>query len=245
MNSPASNSSPVYFVTHNGKKHGPFSIETLISRRLTSDMLVWCQGMENWVPVGSIEQLSPYVVDAGIKQPIGAPPKKPPGGITKNPTSTTAPPMPEVVIQTDNFGSSKGSVDDLRKIAIYQKWLNIGILISLICYFIFIMNVLVQAVLYEMGFEMSVFFATFLVVIWFVVLGVLLLANCCSTLFLFLLGFKVFGIWPGLALGIFSLFPCVGLVPLLIVSIKATSVLRKRGVKVGLLGANPSEIMLG
>jgi len=242
MNSPASNSSPVYFVTHNGKKHGPFSIENLISRRLTSDMLVWCQGMENWVPVESIEQLSRYVVDIGVKSPSGPPPKKSTGNITKNPTSTTAPPMPEVVIQTDNFGSSKGSVDDLRKIAIYQKWLNIGILTSLICYFIFIMNALVQAVLYEMGFEISVFFVTFLVVIWFVVLGVLLLANCCSTLFLFLLGFKVFGIWPGLALGIFSLFPCVGLVPLLIVSIKATNVLRKRGVTVGLLGANPSEI---
>ena len=244
MNFSDSNPSPEYFVTHNGKKHGPFSIENLISRRLTSDMLVWCQGMENWVPVGSIEQLSPYVVDAGIKPPNGPPPK-PTVGIGKTSPSINPPPMPEVVIQTDNFESSKGSVDDLRKIAIYQKWLNIGILISLICYFIFIMNVLVQAVLYEMGFEMSVFFATFLVVIWFVVLGVLLLANCCSTLFLFLLGFKVFGIWPGLALGIFSLFPCVGLVPLLIVSIKATSVLRKRGVKVGLLGANPSEIMLG
>jgi len=43
-------------------------------------------------------------------------------------------------------------------------------------------------------------------------------------------------------LGILTLIPCIGLIVLLVVNGKATGILKQNGIKVGLLGANLSQI---
>ena len=58
----------------------------------------------------------------------------------------------------------------------------------------------------------------------------------------FLLATKVYGTALGVLLGILTLVPCVGLIVLLIVNGKATSVLRQNGHRVGLLGADLSKL---
>lgn len=58
----------------------------------------------------------------------------------------------------------------------------------------------------------------------------------------FLLAVKLYGTALGIVLGILSLIPLIGLLVLLGVNGKATSVLRANGVKVGLLGARLSEV---
>ena len=60
--------------------------------------------------------------------------------------------------------------------------------------------------------------------------------------FVFLLAIKVYSTGIGVLLGILALIPCIGLLVLLVVNIKATGILKKNGIKVGLLGANLSKI---
>ena len=63
-----------------------------------------------------------------------------------------------------------------------------------------------------------------------------------GTVFVFLLAIKVYNTGVGILLGILTLFPCIGLVTLLIVNGKATRILKQNGIRVGLLGANLSKI---
>ena len=69
-------------------------------------------------------------------------------------------------------------------------------------------------------------------------LGVLILA----AVFVFMLAGSVYGTGTGMALGAAALIPWVGLVILLVINAKATKILRAHGVKVGLLGADPTEL---
>jgi hypothetical protein len=58
-----------------------------------------------------------------------------------------------------------------------------------------------------------------------------------ATVFVFLLATKVYSTGVGVLLGILTLIPLIGMITLLMVSIKATSILQQNGIKVGLLGA--------
>ncbi len=59
--------------------------------------------------------------------------------------------------------------------------------------------------------------------------------------FVFLLALKLYNVGIGVLLGILSLIPLVGLIILLVINGKATSLLQLAGYKVGLLGANLSQ----
>jgi hypothetical protein len=63
-----------------------------------------------------------------------------------------------------------------------------------------------------------------------------------ATVFVFLLAVEVHGTGLGILFGILTLIPCVGLIILVIVNAQATSVLKQNRVRVGLMGANMSDI---
>lgn len=62
-----------YHVAHQGRKFGPLSLVELSSRRLSSDMLVWCEGMPEWVPIGAIPELRGYVHHATASHTVAPP----------------------------------------------------------------------------------------------------------------------------------------------------------------------------
>ena len=62
-------------------------------------------------------------------------------------------------------------------------------------------------------------------------------ASVAAMVCVFLLATKLYGTGLGIVLGILTLIPLVGVIILLIVNGKATGILRKHGVKVGLMGA--------
>jgi hypothetical protein len=70
----------------------------------------------------------------------------------------------------------------------------------------------------------------------------LLAAGIAGAVFVFMLAIKVYGIGLGIAFAIGSFFPCLGLILLLVINGKATSILQQNGIKVGFLGANPAAI---
>jgi hypothetical protein len=63
-----------------------------------------------------------------------------------------------------------------------------------------------------------------------------------AAVFVFLLATKVYSTAAGVVMGILTLVPCIGLLALLIINGKATTVLKENGIRVGFLGANSSDI---
>ena len=125
--------------------------------------------------------------------------------------------------ETDSriVGINDGSIESLRKVARYQKGILICILIQLLA----IAPRLVAPP------EIQILLAIGLVIVLIV-----------GTVFVFLLAVNVYSTALGIVMGIVALIPCVGLLALLAVNGKATTVLRSNGIKVGLLGADLSKI---
>lgn len=58
-----------YFIVINDVQQGPFSIDELRQRNITSDTLVWAEGMPQWVPAWQVEELRPlFYADAQTSQ---------------------------------------------------------------------------------------------------------------------------------------------------------------------------------
>lgn len=114
------------------------------------------------------------------------------------------------------FGVLSGRHEDVRSVAMYQK----GILV---CILLYSCAVAATALL-----PSSLRFLAPLAI---------LLLGLAGTVFVFLLATKVFGTGLGILFGLLTMIPCFGLVMLLIINGKATSVLRQNGYRVGLLGA--------
>ena len=99
-----------YFIVINDVQQGPFSIDELRQRNITSDTLVWAEGMPQWTPAWQVEELRPlFYVDAQTAQTAaqqqtpppppygtqnGAQPGSMPGGNYQGPGAggTTPPP---------------------------------------------------------------------------------------------------------------------------------------------------------
>jgi hypothetical protein len=72
--------------------------------------------------------------------------------------------------------------------------------------------------------------------------GVLATVKITAAVFVFMLAMAIYGTALGIILGVMTLIPVVGLIVLLIVNGKATSLLRDDGIHVGLLGARMSDL---
>ncbi len=73
-----------YFIVINDVQQGPFSIDELRQRNITSDTLVWAEGMPQWVPAWQVAELRPlFYADAQTAQSTAAQqtPPPPPYGI--------------------------------------------------------------------------------------------------------------------------------------------------------------------
>jgi hypothetical protein len=114
-----------------------------------------------------------------------------------------------------------GKREDLKSVALYQK----GIVI---CILIYLIAVVVQ---FAIPAQLRPILG-----------GGVLILGLVGTVFVFLLAIRVYSTVMGVVLGILTLVPCIGLIVLLVVNGKATSILRQNGIKVGLLGADLSKI---
>lgn len=70
----------------------------------------------------------------------------------------------------------------------------------------------------------------------------LLAVAIAGAIFVFKLSIRLFGTAVGVLLGCTSLVPLLGLIPLLVINGKATAVLTRHGLKVGLLGVDPGQL---
>ncbi len=119
------------------------------------------------------------------------------------------------------IGIVSGSREDLLKVAKYQK----GILV---CILVYILAVAGQFALPPQIRPL-------------VGLGVLVV-GLIAAVFTILLAMKTHGTGLGIILGVLCLVPILGLLILLLVNQKATTVLQLNGIRVGLLGADLSSL---
>lgn len=117
-------------------------------------------------------------------------------------------------------GVLSGRPEDVRAVAVYQK----GILVCILIYFLAIISQFAIPIPFRIVPTIGI--------------G---LVGLVGVVFVFLLAMKIYGVAVGVLLGLLTFFPCLGLLVLLIVNSKATSVLKQNGHRVGLLGANLSE----
>lgn len=118
-------------------------------------------------------------------------------------------------------GILSNSRADLRAVASYQR----GIIVCILIYCILV------AVQFGIPPEFR-----------FLLALVLLPLGIAGTVFVFLLSTKVYGTGTGVLLGILTLIPCIGLIVLLTINGKATAILRQNGIRVGLMGADMSQL---
>ena len=118
------------------------------------------------------------------------------------------------------IGVRSGLPSDLKSVATYQKGILVCILVYLAC-------VIAQFFLPPDARQ--------------ILLVVIVLVGLASTVFVFLLAIKVYNLGLGILMGVLTMVPCLGLIVLLLVNQKATTILKANGHKVGLLGADLSE----
>jgi len=128
---------------------------------------------------------------------------------------------PEAPIVAEAVGVLGGSREDLRQVAKYQRGVLICLLINITAL------ILPRVLPPELVIVTSIFY---------------LVAGIAGLVFVFLLSTKLYGTGLGILFGLLMLIPIVGLIVLVIVNQKATTVLRKNRVKVGFLGADPNSI---
>lgn len=78
-----------YFIIENNQQTGPFSIYELKDKGLTSDSLVWAEGMKEWTPAWQVEELKNFLYNTANSS---TPPPVPP--VTPQPTAEAAQPTP-------------------------------------------------------------------------------------------------------------------------------------------------------
>ena len=114
----------------------------------------------------------------------------------------------------------------LRRVAKYQQWVLYALLANIV------INVLIMANAIA---GRSAILAT---------IGTLvgLIVAVAGMVAIYLLAAEIYNVGIGVLCAVLTLLPCISLITLLIVNSKATTYLQQRGIKVGLMGANPDMI---
>lgn len=134
-------------------------------------------------------------------------------------------------VDTGAIGVNGGSRQDLRAVAQYQKGIMYCILANVVL-------IIINIVLRQGAANPGAGIALMSIAISICYLGVIIV----QMVFIVMLSIKVYNIGVGIVAGLFSFVPCLGLLILLMVNQKATSVLQANGIKVGLMGADMSQL---
>jgi len=83
-----------YFIVENNKQAGPFSIYELKDKGITSDVLVWAEGMAEWTPAWKVDELRAFLFntkDASVPPPVPPTEKATPRATRPEPTHPAEP----------------------------------------------------------------------------------------------------------------------------------------------------------
>lgn len=67
-----------YFIYKDNQQQGPYTVEELLNHGLTSETLVWTEGMEQWTPAWQIKELNTILTAHAMRNGTSSPPPIPP-----------------------------------------------------------------------------------------------------------------------------------------------------------------------
>ena len=88
----------MYYIIINDQQQGPFAKEELLSRGLTPQTMVWCQGMPDWMPASSVHDLNDLF--ARPQQPQYQQPNQQPYQYPQQPVGTFTNWLPWAIVGT-------------------------------------------------------------------------------------------------------------------------------------------------
>jgi hypothetical protein len=94
-----------YFIIENNQQVGPFSIYELKDKGITSDTLVWAEGMKEWTPPWQVEELKAFLYNTTS---TSTPPPVPP--VTPQPTADAPQPTPSPLAQQPQKNHKTGII---------------------------------------------------------------------------------------------------------------------------------------
>lgn len=100
-----------YFIVENNKQSGPFSIYELKDKGITSETLVWAEGMTDWTPAWKVDELRAFLFN------------------TKD--ASTPPPLPEDMEQPAAAPAAPAAAIEKKKGSSCLKRMFVGILFLL------------------------------------------------------------------------------------------------------------------
>lgn len=65
-----------YYIFENGQQLGPFTIEQLKSRGITSETSVWCEGMPQWTTAKNVPELASLLHNSSTSYHYNQPPQQ-------------------------------------------------------------------------------------------------------------------------------------------------------------------------
>jgi hypothetical protein len=133
-------------------------------------------------------------------------------------------------------GINSGRFEDLRKVAAYQRHVNLCLLFQMMA-FIGSLVAIVALTSPERGDQSG----TTQIVLGIVVM-LIVISMVVSAIFAFLLMLEVSNVWVGIFVIAGALIPCLNWIVLLAVAGYAANILKKNGFSVGFLGANLAEL---
>lgn len=102
-----------YFIIENNSQQGPFTLEELRLYHLTSETLVWAEGMAEWTPAWKVEELRPIINGTPPEIPASTRMDAPPGSDSNAPEndwqSSGTPPYRENRAETAEKQSRNGN----------------------------------------------------------------------------------------------------------------------------------------
>ncbi|MGI6244063.1 MAG: GYF domain-containing protein [Prevotella sp.] len=104
-----------FFILKNNIQQGPFSLEGLRLQDISSDTLVWAEGMAQWTPAWKVEELKPlfYSKQSQTGTPTPPPPPASPGENLQDDTVN-----PDTMLQP----SQQGSLQTENTAQDHKKW---------------------------------------------------------------------------------------------------------------------------
>lgn len=132
----------------------------------------------------------------------------------------------EMAAFDDEFGPPERSVEALKRIARYQRWLVAVVLAQLALWAGFIGLTLVGGGGNSVQFPVALTF----------------LLGCVGGIYVFLLSWELKGPFAAFVFAPATVFPCMGLLILTLVNGYASAELKRHGIKVGVFGASERAI---
>lgn len=133
-------------------------------------------------------------------------------------------------------GINSGRFEDLRKVAAYQRHVNLCLLFQMMA-FIGSLVAIVALTSPERGDQSG----TTQIVLGIVVM-LIVISMVVSAIFAFLLTLQVSNVWVGIVVIAGALIPCLNWIVMFAVAGHAANILKKNGFTVGFLGANLAEL---